>query len=392
MQFKKGKTGNLSSVLTGALTIFCLLAAALVGGAETVIPDRITLTREQINKASVNIEGVASDTTSVDAKLFGILPVKKVELEVIPQNSLVPCGNVFGVKFFTKGVMVIKLSDIETENGNVSPAQKAGIESGDIICSLNGNNVNTAEDVAAIIEREKGKELAVEYIRDGKKHITVLRPVLSLTDKKYKTGIWVRDSTAGIGTMTYYNPETREFAGLGHGICDVDTGLLMPLLKGNVVDVKITDVIKGRSGYPGELKGDFDTIKRGEITGNTEHGVYGVLDSTYTPSGEPLPIGLREEVKVGKAEILCELDGNGVEKYEIEITKIKSKDRDGKNFLIDVTDDRLIDKTGGIVQGMSGSPVIQNGKIIGAVTHVLVNSPTKGYGIFIENMLSEATE
>ena len=153
---------------------------------------------------------------------------------------------------------------------------------------------------------------------------------------------------------------------------------------------KITDIIKGRSGSPGELKGNFDTLKKGAITGNTDHGVYGVLDDTYRPLGKPVPVGLRDEVSMGKAEILCELDDDGVKSYEIEITKIKGNDREGKNFLISVTDESLLEKTGGIVQGMSGSPIIQNGKIVGAVTHVLVNSPTKGYGIFIENMLAEA--
>lgn len=388
MQLNKGKSGKITSVLAGTLTALYLFAVAIVGGADFIVPDKITVTEEQVKNAGVNIDGIVEDTVSVDAKLFGVVPVKKVEIEVIPQSRLVPCGNVFGVKFFTRGVMVIKLSEIETENGLVSPAENAGLEAGDVINSLGGEDVNTAEDVAAIIEREKGRELAVEYVRDGVNCVTVLKPVLSLSDKKYKTGIWVRDSTAGIGTMTYYNPETREFAGLGHGICDVDTGKLMPLLKGNVVNVKISDIIKGRKGCPGELKGDFDTLKRGEIIANTEHGVYGKLDDTYSPSGDALPIGLKEDVSLGKAEILCELDDSGIGRYEIEITKIKNNDREGKNFLINVTDDRLLEKTGGIVQGMSGSPIIQNGKIIGAVTHVLVSDSGKGYGIFIENMLS----
>ena len=392
MQLKTGKSKRKLSVVAGVFITLYLLAVVVVGGVEHALPDKITVTEEQINNASVSIDGIVEDTTNVDARLFGIVPVKRVELQVIPQSKLVPCGNVFGVKFFTKGVMVIKLSDIETKDGAVSPAKEAGIEVGDIICSLDGTEVNTAEEMADIIEKQKGKEIALEYVRDDKKHITVLNPVLSLTDKKYKTGIWVRDSTAGIGTMTYYNPENGEFAGLGHGICDVDTGMLMPLLRGSMVDVKITDIIKGRSGCPGELKGDFDTVKKGEITQNTEHGVYGVIDSLNAPSAEPLTIGLKDEVTLGKAEIMCELDESGVERYEIEITKIKNKDKEGKNFLINVTDERLLEKTGGIVQGMSGSPIIQNGKIIGAVTHVLVNSPNKGYGIFIENMLSGEKE
>ena len=193
--------------------------------------------------------------------------------------------------------------------------------------------------------------------------------------------------------MTYYNPETGEFAGLGHGICDVDTELLMPLLSGSVVDVEITDIIKGRKGTPGELKGDFDTFKKGSITNNTTHGVYGIMNTAPDEiSLESMEIGLKDELKLGKAKILCELDENGIKEYEIEITKIKNRDEDGKNFLISITDEELLSKTGGIVQGMSGSPIIQNGKLVGAVTHVLVSDSKKGFGIFIENMLSKNKE
>ena len=190
--------------------------------------------------------------------------------------------------------------------------------------------------------------------------------------------------------MTFYNPKTKSFAGLGHGICDVDTGLLMPLLSGSVVDVEITDIIKGRKGSPGELKGNFDTQKKGQIVDNTFHGVYGIMDNKPEKlMSESVEIGLRDELKTGSATILCELDENGIREYEIEITKIKNDNDEGKNFIISVTDKDLLSKTGGIVQGMSGSPILQNGKLVGAVTHVLVNDPTRGYGIFIENMLEQ---
>ncbi len=391
MQFIKENSRKIMSVTVKIMTILYLFVIATVGTAESIVPDKITVTEEQINNASVNVDGIVGSTTEADAKLFGVVPVKKVEIEVIPQSRLIPCGNVFGVKFFTKGVIVIKLSDIETSEGAISPARIAGLETGDIIQSVNGEEINTAEQMAAIIEKNKGKEIDVRYLREENEYSTVITPVLSLSDRKYKTGIWVRDSTAGIGTMTYYNPSTGEFAGLGHGICDIDTGKLMPLLKGNVVDVEITDIIKGRSGSPGELKGSFDTVKRGDVIKNTEHGVYGLIDSQDYITSETVEIGLSNEVVTGKAEIMCELDETGVKKYEIEITKIKNYDKEGKNFLISVTDEELIEKTGGIVQGMSGSPIIQNGKIVGAVTHVLVNSPTKGYGIFIENMLAQSS-
>ncbi len=388
MQLLKEKRRKIPSVIARVLAVMYCLAVMVVGVAEYTVPDSVTVTKEEIGTVSANASGV-NTKLSVEAKLFGVVPIKNIDVSVIPDTKLVPCGNVFGVKFFTKGVMVVRLTEIETKNGFVSPAGEAGICEGDIIRSVNGMSVNTVEEMANAVESSKGGEIAVTYIRNNEEKSCIMKPHLSLSDKKYKTGIWVRDSTAGIGTMTYYNPRTKSFAGLGHGICDVDTGLLMPLLTGSVVDVEITDIIKGRRGSPGELKGSFDTVKLGEVVNNTSHGVYGVMDKEpYDVAGNAIEIGFRDEVKVGKASILCELDESGINEYEIEITKIKNADEDGKNMLITVTDERLLEKTGGIVQGMSGSPIIQNGKIIGAVTHVLVSDSKKGYGIFIENMLS----
>ena len=388
MQLLKEKSVKLSAVaVKTALVIYCLVLFA-VAVVDFAVPKEITVRQDEINVASVKNAGVDSKIVA-EAKLFGTIPVKKVNVNVVPVNKLVPCGNVFGVKFFTKGVMVVRLTEIETKNGFESPARNAGLAEGDIIKSINGISVNTVEEMAHAVENSLGGEMAVTYIRGKEEKDCIMKSVLSLSDKKYKTGIWVRDSTAGIGTMTYYNPYDKSCAGLGHGICDVDTGLLMPLLSGSVVDVDVTDIIKGRRGSPGELKGDFDALKIGEIKENTSHGVYGVMDNAPENAfGKEMEIALCDEIVTGRATILCELGKDGVEEYEIEITKIKKDDEEGKNFLITVTDEKLIEKTGGIVQGMSGSPVLQNGKIIGAVTHVLVSDPKKGYGIFIENMLT----
>lgn len=389
MQLLKKKTGKIPSVIIKIVLALYSCAVVVVGIADYMVPEQITVTEEEIDIASVNADGVNSGIT-VEAKLFGTIPIKKVDVKVISDTRLVPCGNVFGVKFFTKGVIVVKLADIETKNGFVSPAKNAGLCEGDIIQSINGIEVNTVEEMANAVENSHGGEMAVTYLRENEEKSCVMKPLLSLSDKKYKTGIWVRDSTAGIGTMTFYNPKTKSFAGLGHGICDVDTGLLMPLLSGSVVDVEITDIIKGRKGSPGELKGNFDTQKKGQIVDNTFHGVYGIMDNKPEKlMSESVEIGLRDELKTGSATILCELDEKGVREYEIEITKIKNDNDEGKNFIISVTDKDLLSKTGGIVQGMSGSPILQNGKLVGAVTHVLVNDPTRGYGIFIENMLEQ---
>ena len=326
---------------------------------------------------------------TVTAKLFGIVPVKNVSVEVLPELSLIPGGDVFGVKFFTKGVIVIGCTEIETENGFINPSQLSGISKNDIINRVNGIEVNTVEALSEIIANSMGKPLFLEYTHEGKNKQCELTPVKSKSDGKYKSGLWVRDSTAGIGTLTYYNPETGEFAGLGHGICDVDTGELMPLLSGSVVDVDITNIVKGKSGAPGELKGSFSSVKLGAVNANTQFGVFGVFDSVPKLTSVAMPVASRDEIKDGSATILTNADGFGIREYAVELSKIDKYSDGTKCFVIEITDESLLNLTGGIVQGMSGSPIIQEGKLVGAVTHVLVNDPTKGYGIFIENMLAK---
>jgi len=214
--------------------------------------------------------------------------------------------------------------------------------------------------------------------------------VFSKEEGKYVTGLYVRDSGAGIGTVTFIVPETGAFGGLGHGICDGETGELIPMQRGSVVGVTISGVVKGLAGSPGEVKGYFSSGKTGTLLGNTECGVYGILAKLPEKLPcEPLPIGLRNTVKEGKATIYCTLDGTAPQEYDIEISDIHRDSHSNKCFTVKVTDTDLINKTGGIIQGMSGSPIIQNGKLVGAVTHVLINDPTCGYGIFIENMLDQ---
>ena len=376
-----------------AMYLFALYLA-LIGVAEFAIPSEQTYFEKDKAAPVLNIsEGeTAGGTYTVTAKLFGAIPVKDITVEVIPDLQLVPCGDVFGVKFFTKGVIVIGDSDIETASGFVNPAKNAGIDKNDIITKVGGIEINTVEALAEAVEKSKGKPLYVEYTRAGEIRHSEITPALSLADRKYKTGIWVRDSTAGIGTMTYYNPQNGCFAGLGHGICDIDTGELMPLLRGTVVDVSISDIVKGRSGAPGELKGVFDSEKRGALIGNTEAGVYGMLDNAPASTRTALPVASRTDVKEGPASILVNPDGKGVKEYTVRLSKVDHRSDGTKSFVVEITDPALIELTGGIVQGMSGSPILQDGRLAGAVTHVLVGDPTKGYGIFIENMLSRMPE
>ncbi len=391
---EKSKAGR--SVKFRTLLIFGILCAIVLGSVDYAIPDRTVISRQDIVK---NVSSDADKVTAqvvqpyedcgATAKLLGVIPSKNIKIKVSDNLKLVPSGDVFGVKFFTKGVIIVGMSEVESYDGIISPAGRAGLRKADIITNVNGTEINTAEDLKSIIEECSGKELTIDFTRDGKAYKTKLLPLMSLADKKYKTGLWVRDSTAGIGTITFYNPSNNSFAGLGHGICDSDTETLMPLLRGVIVDVNLTDVIKGRDGRPGELKGDFGTLKRGSLIGNTECGVYGVMDVKINSISEALPVGTREDMTEGPAEIYCNVDGNGIEKYAVNIVKIYTGEENTKNFILEVNDEKLLSKTGGIVQGMSGSPVIQNGKLVGAVTHVLVNNPKRGYGIFVENMLCE---
>ena len=242
-----------------------------------------------------------------------------------------------------------------------------------------------------LIAASGGKPITVTIRRNDTEFDVTVTPSLSSADQVYKTGMWVRDNTAGIGTITYVDPSSGAFAGLGHGICDSETGTLMPLSRGIVIDVTISGIQKGQCGVPGELKGHFASGKIGSLLGNTHAGIYGIM--TEIPSGvseqTAIPIALKNEIRDGEATLLCTLDDGGICPYTVNIRKLKNS-LDNKNMEITVTDPALLEKTGGIVQGMSGSPLIQNGSLIGAVTHVLINDPTKGYGIFIENMLEAA--
>lgn len=380
-----------AAVLAAVLLLLC--TANQANGA---LPDSISVFASDDLNAAVSerldtpILSATVKGDSATVRLLGVLPVKNVSLNVLNTEGLCPGGMAFGVKFFTEGVLVVGLTDVTGFGLTVSPAADAGIQKGDILLSLNGTALESADNLRRLIE-ESGKNPVTIGLKRGDENMeTVLYPALSAEDNKYRAGVWVRDSTAGIGTVTYVNASDGSFAGLGHGICDSDTGTLLPLGRAVVVDVDITGVKKGAAGVPGELKGSFDKVQRGLIEQNTETGVYGAFDEVPEGLSDPLPVGFKEELRTGKAFIYTTLHGDAPEKFEIEIEKIYRDSGETKNFLIKVTDSRLLDETGGIVQGMSGSPIIQNGKLVGAVTHVLINDPTRGYGIFIENMLESA--
>lgn len=305
-------------------------------------------------------------------------------------DALIPGGMAFGVKLFTKGCVVIGTTGVESASGLETPAKDCGLRSGDVIIRAGGKEFKTAEELVTLISGSGGKAISLAYLRDGIETTVDVTPVRDSENGEYRIGVLVRDSTAGIGTVTYIDPDTNDFGGLGHGIYDSESGILLPLSRGAVVEVEITEVVKSLPNAPGELRGSFGSVAVGELWDNSEQGVFGSLSHLPKNAMTPIPVAGRDEVKEGKATVLTTLADGEIHEYSVEIERIYEGSGATKNFLIRVTDKSLIDQTGGIVQGMSGSPIIQNGKLVGAVTHVLVNDPTRGYGIFIENMLDSA--
>ena len=304
--------------------------------------------------------------------------------------KLIVGGVPFGVRFLTEGVVVVGFCDLEGISSTQNPAYVAGIRPKDVITHVNGNKIKECGDLTKTVEESGGREISLTYLRGGNENEAKLKPIYSAAEGKYKTGIWVRDHGAGIGTVTYIVPESGEFGGLGHGICDGETGELVRMKGGVVMNVKINSIKKGVSGEPGEIKGSFGLEKLGVLKSNTECGVYGKFDKIPDGLGKAIPVGCRNEIKCGDATVVTTLADGDREEYKIEIASVNKDAKGSKCFVIKITDERLLEKSGGIVQGMSGSPIIQNGKLVGAVTHVMINDPTVGYGIFIENMLAAA--
>lgn len=333
-------------------------------------------------------------TSEASFRLFGVVPLKKVNLTVTKPMELIPGGYPTGIRFVTDGVMVVGMGNVETADGLKNPAYDAGVRVKDIILKVNGKKVGSSKELGEHFRASGGKAVTLTVKRNNATIKIQVSPAKSAQDGLYRAGLWVRDSTAGIGTITYIDPATGRFGALGHGISDIDTGEIMPLSTGSVLKAVIIDIRKGVSGDPGELKGIFmETENTGRLYKNTEEGIYGQLNEGFYKSLKTVKVGYKQDVTEGEAVILSCIDGSQPKVYKIEIVRAyKSGHEKTKNMLIRVTDSELLQKTGGIVQGMSGSPILQNGKLIGAVTHVLVNDPARGYGIFIENMLQHTAE
>ncbi len=336
---------------------------------------------------------IASDTEgnyTLCLKLFDKIPLKKIDVQVSPKIYVQPSGSPIGVKLYTEGVLVVGLSYVQTENGHVYPAKEAGIKEGDRILAINGIKLDTTEDMAKDINASGGK-VSLKIVRGTQTMDMTATAVRGKGSSDYKLGVWVRDSTAGVGTLSFYEPESGRFASLGHAITDVDTGDILTVSDGSILNCNILSVTKGERGTPGELIGSFGSDTIGVIEENDGLGVYGTLTNRNDISlSEPVEVATRFQIKEGEATILADVDGKGVQEYKVNIQKV-SKDAtiDNKGIVLKVTDHKLLETTGGIVQGMSGCPILQDGKFIGAVTHVFVNDPTRGYGILAENMIDK---
>lgn len=326
----------------------------------------------------------------VKLKAFGIIPFSTVNVEVVDELHVSVLGTPFGMKLYTDGVLVIDITTVETVSGSISPGEDAGVKKGDYILSADGKQVLTNEELSAAVAASGGNRIKLVIKRGGTPKTVYVTPALSKETNSYRIGLWVRDSSAGIGTLTFYSPATGIVCGLGHGVCDEDTGDLLELKNGEIVSAEIVSVEKGSSGSPGQLKGRFTYSTIGKIDCNSEKGVYSVLKGKLGFS-RLTETALKQEVRDGDAQILCTVDGREPQLYSCRIKKRSSAYLSAtQNMTVTVTDPELLKLTGGIVQGMSGSPILQNGKLIGAVTHVLIDDPTTGYAIFAENMLKEA--
>lgn len=324
-----------------------------------------------------------------DIKLLGIIPVKTTSIIQSKPKKVSVSGESFGIKLYTDGVIIVGIRDVETDKGKCNPAKEAGLEKGDIIIEINGKKVYSADSVTDILNDNNGKDYKITVKRNGNYKEFLLKPAYSSSQGCYKVGLWVRDSTAGVGTITYYDKSNNTVSALGHPITDVDTNEIMPILDGEAVRATVTKIYKSKAGEAGSLCCEFTNDIIGTLKKNCQSGIYGKYTCTLKNTYE-YEVASPNEIVRGPVQILCTIDSGKAKFYNAQISRISYREnKKGKNMVVKITDERLLEKTGGIVQGMSGSPIIQNGKLVGALTHVIVDSPEKGYAIFAQDMVDE---
>lgn len=348
-----------------------------------------TFFQEPLISYDETVEVSQNGSYQIRCKWLGVLPLKTIKVHTVEKQEVLVSGSHVGIYMETKGVLVIDSGEITDREGiRRTPAEHI-IQSGDYICEIDGKVLTGKRQLMQLVRENQGEPMELQVIRHQETIKLEMTPV-ETEDGSYKLGIWVRDNIQGIGTLTYVEPNGT-FGALGHGISDADTGERLEISDGDLYRADILSICKGTAGTPGELRGVINYREEnriGTICGNSQYGIRGQMEpGKYTESMKKIPTGLKQEIQTGKAEIRCDI-GDGIREYQCEILEIDSNAKDtNKCFVLRITDDDLLSRTGGIVQGMSGSPVLQNGKLIGAITHVFVNDPTKGYGIFIENMM-----
>lgn len=383
----------ISLIMTPILVLILMTTVNL-----TNIPSKIYTKNEESMPSIAPIGNTLrklGDKDEYEIRFLGMIPVKSVHVQNINELEVFPGGIPIGVRVNSEGVLVVGYSDITiNDEKQESPGKVGGLEIGDVILKVNGIEMDNAQDLLKTLKNLDKDVIKVDILRNGQNMTKVIK-LQKENDKDYKIGLWIRDSTAGVGTLTFYDKATGKFGALGHPITDCDTNEKFLIKDGDVVESSIISVRKGEKGCPGELKGIFinENSPNGKIEKNTQSGIFGKINNcnNILKNSSPMRIGLRNEITEGKAKIITTIDENGPQEFDIEIEKLLTQNAPGsKSMVIKITDPRLLEKTGGIVQGMSGSPIIQNDKIVGAVTHVLINKPDTGYGIYIEWMLEDA--
>ena len=391
------------------LTIFFLIIIYMYVVNITQIPDDLIILRNEDLKfktmpglsiietmRTFSLDKETKIDTSIEIQLLGKITLRNVELTTLDDIEVIPVGKIVGLKLYTNGVLVVGMSEIEDESSRlVKPYENTNIQEGDMIIEINGEEIESIQNLKTVVNNTSGNDVEIKLLRDGTTIVVSNIKPVKVSKDEYKLGLWVKDAATGVGTMTYYEPKSNKFALLGHGITDADTNSLIYIDSGELVTSKVVSVKKGASGEPGEIRGTILKQKTiGKVNKNTNFGVFGELEDLTTlniDTSKKYKIALRNEIKEGSAKILCSTDdSNKVQEYEIEIEKVYTdNDSNNKSMLIRITDDKLIEKTGGIIRGLSGAPIIQNGKFIGAVTNVLVSNPKIGYGIFADLMIKE---
>lgn len=396
------------------IILFILLILLVYAANITSIPDSLILFQNEELKlktiAGINVEKTVEtgatlkennyikDNSSGKKQNYNItllgFNIKTITANVIPNTKVIPLGNIAGLKLYTKGVLVVGVSQIQGEDKKTyKPYEDAGINQGDSILEINDQKVNNTKELLECVSKSKGRDIKITYVKDGNILTTNLTPVKT-SKNTYKIGLWVRDAAAGVGTISFYDPSTNSFAALGHGIQDIDTQELVDISSGEFVTTDILNIDKGEENNPGKIEGTIEDSKTiGKIYSNTEYGVYGYATDKkeLNLNGQvEVDVASRNEIRTGKASIICTLENNNRKEYEVEIEKVYvNNNENNKSMVVKVTDKELLEKTGGIIQGMSGSPILQNGKFIGCLTHVLVSNPTKGYGVFSDIMIKQ---